>query len=99
MNKVCDFAKFAKLYDSLNSLILYYIECLNLFSADQYHYLNQSGCFGDLSMNDAQDFYQCPKFAKLYDSLNSLILCYIECLNLFSADQYHYLNQSGCFGK
>ena len=35
---------------------LCHIGHLNLFSADQYHYLNQSGCFGDPSINDAQDF-------------------------------------------
>ena len=42
----------------------------NLFSPDQYHYLNQSGCFGDPSINDAQDFINVKV---LYITLSTLM--------------------------
>ena len=43
-------------YTLLHFYCVYFVARLNLFSADQYHYLNQSGCYGDPTINDVQDF-------------------------------------------
>ena len=47
------------LFKSITSFLIHwyiFVARFNLFSADQYHYLNQSGCYGDPTINDVQDF-------------------------------------------
>lgn len=46
----------------------------NLFAPDQYHYLNQSGCVGDPTINDAQDFINVKVLMYEMSAINILFM-------------------------
>ena len=64
------------LYALLHFCCVCFVARFNLFSADQYHYLNQSGCYGDPTINDVQDFVN----VKVYTCCVCMCVCVYVCL-------------------
>ena len=73
------------LFKSITSFLIHwyiFVARFNLFSADQYHYLNQSGCYGDPTINDVQDFINVKvRMYSLFSEFGMVTVCMCICLH------------------
>ena len=80
------------LFKSITSFLIHwyiFVARFNLFSADQYHYLNQSGCYGDPTINDVQDFINVKvRMYSLFSEFGMVTVCMCICLHTLCKHTY-----------